>query len=110
MTLDTMPYSIKNKRHLTHREDSCTHDQAVDLIDTVKELGSYPKEAKATDDAGNKECQLAHNIRKGRKKGVFTPAQEIELNELQAVQDDKAVALDIVKCSTFVLSFVIVMF
>ena len=59
------------------------HDKAVHLLDAVKELGFYPKETKATDDAGKKECKLAYHIRMARKKQLFTAAQERELKQLR---------------------------
>ena len=59
------------------------HDKAVHLLDAVKELGFYPKETKATDDAGKNECHLAYKIRKARKNQLFTAAQEMELEQLR---------------------------
>ena len=64
---------------------------AVNLFNAAKELGHYPKESKATDDAGQKEYQLAKNIRMARKRKVFTPEEESELDLLQAEAD----ALDV---------------
>ena len=60
---------------------------AVNLFNAAKELGHYPKESKATDDAGQKEYQLAKNIRMARKRKVFTPEEESELDLLQAEAD-----------------------
>ena len=66
---------------------------AVNLFNAVKELGRYPKESRAKDDAGQKECQLAKNIRMARSRKVFTPEEESELDLLQAEAD----ALDVFK-------------
>ena len=60
---------------------------AVNLFNAATELGHYPKESKATDDAGKKEYQLAKNIRMARKRKVFTPEEESELDLLQAEAD-----------------------
>ena len=49
------------------------HIEAILTLDTM-----------ATDDAGNKENQVAHNIRRPRKKHKFTPAQETALDESRA--------------------------
>ena len=63
-------------------DDMCTMS-TTRLINAVKDLGFYPKETKATDEAGKKECKLAHNIRMVRKRRMFTAAQEKELDELR---------------------------
>ena len=48
-------------------------------IDAVKTLGFFPKETRPKGDEGKEEFLLAMKIR----KYPFTPAQRIELNELQ---------------------------
>ena len=64
-------------------KDQAVKDQAVNLINAVKKLGFYPKERKAKDEDGQKECKLAHNIRMAHTKKLFTPAQLTELEELK---------------------------
>ena len=70
-----------------------THDQAV-LFNAVKELGRYPKESKGKDDAGQKERKLARHTRIARKKQLFTPEEERELDEVRPLQAE-ADALDV---------------
>ena len=70
----------REKRQVTERS------WAVNLFNAATELGHYPKESKATDDAGQKEYQLAKNIRMARKKQVVTSSQETELDELRHIQ------------------------
>ena len=53
------------------------------LNDSVKTLGFYPKETKPTSDEDKGESQLAKQLRKARARQFFTPAELIELNELQ---------------------------
>ena len=67
---------------------------AVNLFNAVKELGRYPKESRAKDDAGQKERKLAPHIRIARKKQLFTPEEERELDELRPLQAE-ADALDV---------------
>ena len=74
---------------MTH--DQAVRNQAVNLMNAVKELGRYPKESMAKDDAGKKECQLAQKICMARNAKVFTPEEESELDLLQAEAD----ALDV---------------
>ena len=54
-----------------------------ELIDAVQTLGFFPKETKPTGDEGKEEFQLAAKIRKARERQLFTPAEQIELNELK---------------------------
>ena len=79
-TIGTHTETCKKKRQVTERS------WAVNLFNAVKELGRYPKESKGKDDAGQKECKLAHNIRMARKKQLFTSSQETELDELRHIQ------------------------
>ena len=76
---------------MTHDQAVTERSWAVNLFNAVKELGRYPKESRAKDDAGKKECQLAKNIRMARNRKVFTPEEESELDLLQAEAD----ALDV---------------
>ena len=54
-------------------------DGGQQLVDAVKRLGYYPKEAKTN----KEEAQLAHDIRKARATYRFSPALLTELDELR---------------------------
>ena len=72
---------VKKKRQVTDRS------RAVNLFNAAKELGRCPKESRATDDDGKKERKVARNTRYARKKQLFTPEEESELDLLQAEAD-----------------------
>ena len=54
-------------------------NRAEKLLDEVKALGHYPRESKTN----LQESQLAQNLRKAIKSGVFQPAEIAELEDLR---------------------------
>ena len=61
---DLPEYKAEERRTETEeRRRDKRQVMAVNLFNAVKELGRYPKESRAKDDAGQKACQLAQNIR-----------------------------------------------